>query len=296
VSAALARTLGVEPGSLRPLSGGDINEAWRVEPAQGPPFFAKSHPAPPPGMFAAEADGLRALGEIARRDELILVPTVRSVSETHLALEWIGARAADRGSASPAGGPPGSAEESLGRGLARLHRASAPAFGWRSDNWIGTLPQRNGWVPADAGAAAFFAERRLLPQVRRAAGTGALPAGCARDVERVCARLAQLVPDEPPALLHGDLWGGNWTADALGRPWIFDCAVSYGPREQELAFTQLFGGFSAAFYASYEEEWPLAPGWRRRVELWNLYPLLVHANLFGGSYGAQVARIAARWA
>lgn len=110
------------------------------------------------------------------------------------------------------------------------------------------------------------------------------------------ARLDGVLPDEAPALLHGDLWGGNWMADEGGGAWLFDPAVHHGCREQDLAMTRLFGGFPREFYDSYEAAWPLAPGWEERVDLWNLHPLLVHARLFGGGYGVRAEGILRRYA
>jgi len=231
-------------------------------------------------MYPAEAEGLEALRAAANDD--VLIPVVMSVDDAHITMERIGTRAGGAFGGDPAA--------RLGRGLAHIHRSTHAAFGWGADNWIGLLPQRNAWV--HGSAAEFFATRRLMPQVEMAAGRGCLPAGTAARVERVCARLGELLPDEPPALLHGDLWGGNWQADDRGRAWLFDPAVAYGSREQDLAFTSLFGGFPPSFLAAYQEAWPLAPGFARRVDLWNLYPLLVHANLFGGGYGRQVDRVA----
>ncbi|MCO4769108.1 MAG: fructosamine kinase family protein [Deltaproteobacteria bacterium] len=272
---------------LVPVSGGDINEAFRVELSDGSRLFAKTHASPPAGMFEAEAAGLAALRDAS--DGRLLVPEVVSVGPSHLALEWMGDRGGDAAS--------GPAAERLGRGLAHIHQQSHPrGFGFAEDNWIGTLPQPNAWVAKESGASTFFAERRLLPQLELATSSRVLPVGAAARVEAVCARLDDLLPEEPSGLIHGDLWGGNWTTDHAGRPWIFDPAVAFAPREQELAFTQLFGGFPASFYAAYREVWPLAPGFAERVDLWNLYPLLVHANLFGGSYGTQVDRIARRYA
>ena len=273
-----------------PIAGGDINQAFRVED-EGRRWFEKTHRAPPPGMYASEAAGLETLS--AASDEHVLVPQVLEVTETHLALEWMGDR---EGAAVAIRGRTLAAGEALGVGLAHIHRRTDPrGFGFETDNWIGTLPQRNTWIPAEQGAAAFFIERRLMPQLEIAAGSQALPGGCAKRLEALCLRLPDLVPNEPPSLIHGDLWGGNWMADPRGRAWIFDPAAAYGPREQDLAFTKLFGGFPDVFYRAYEAEWPLEPGFAGRVDLWNLYPLLVHANLFGGGYGGRVDRIARRF-
>ena len=271
----LLESLGLPDARCVPIAGGDINDAYCVEHGGGR-FFAKTHASPPPGMFAAEA---RALGELADAAESVCVPKVISVSDGHLALEWIGDRPG-RG-----GGDPG---ESLGHGLAALHRRTASHWGWAEDNWIGTLKQPNPRLPAEAGAAAWFATRlqaqlALCPAVRHSR------------LERLCDRLDRLLPPERPALLHGDLWSGNWTVDPAGRSWIYDPASAYGCREADLAMTRLFGGFPSTFYAAYSEAFPQEPGAADRVDLWNLYPLLVHANLFGGGYGRQVDAIAQRY-
>jgi protein-ribulosamine 3-kinase len=267
VARALA-ALGAPGARVTPVSGGDIHRAFRVE-LPGGPAFLKVNARPTPGMFAAEAEGLDAL-----RGTSLGVPAVLGVGEGWLALSWI-----ERGRGGGA---------ALGEGLAALHRRTAPAFGFGRDNWIGALPQANGWIE---DLPTFFATRRLLPQ---AAGPG-VPAAVRRGVERLCERLPELLPDEPPALLHGDLWGGNWMADVDGAPWIFDPAVHFGGREAELAFTRLFGGFPPEFHAAYHATWPLSPGFEERVDLWNLYPLLVHANLFGGGYAGSAGRIVGRF-
>lgn len=263
--AALA-ALGHPGAPVRGVSGGDIHQAARADLPSGP-VFIKHNPRPTPGMFAAEAEGLQALREAAPG---LRVPEVLGHGDGWLALEWI---EAGRG-----GG------QDLGRGLAAMHRQSAAAFGWMQDNWIGSLVQPNSWTE---DLPTFFAEQRLRPMARGLGVQGLM--------DRLCERLPDLLPDEPPALLHGDLWGGNWMADEAGRPCIYDPAVHFGCREAELAFTRLFGGFPDAFYAAYCEGWALAPGFEERVDLWNLYPLLVHANLFGGGYEASVARIARRY-
>ncbi len=266
--------LGVEGATTRPVHGGDIHEAWRVDPSDGPPVFVKTNARPLPRVFELEADGLRALRAAA--PPTVGVPEVLGFGDHWLALSWIeqGRRRDDAG-------------RLLGEGLAAVHRHTSPTFGWPEDNWIGSLPQPNG--PLTDGVA-FFAERRLQEQARTQ------PASVRRAVDAVCRRLPDLLPDEPPALVHGDLWGGNWTAGADGRPWIYDPAVHYGFREAELAFTRLFGGFPASFHEAYATVLPLENGFDDRIDLWNLYPLLVHANLFGGGYGARAEGIARRYA
>jgi fructosamine-3-kinase len=173
-------------------------------------------------------------------------------------------------------------DEQLGRRLAHLHRAGAPAFGFDEPNFIADLPQDNS--PCDTWPQ-FYVARRLEPQLRAAIDAGRAPARWARDFAPLFARMAELTgPPEPPARLHGDLWGGNVLADEQGAPCLIDPAVYGGHREVDLAMLRLFGGAGARCFAAYDETWPLAPGHGDRVRLYQLYPLLVHVNLFGGSY------------
>ncbi|MCP4869015.1 MAG: fructosamine kinase family protein [Proteobacteria bacterium] len=266
--------LGHDPARCRttPLHGGDIHAAWRVDPPEGAPFFVKANASPRPRFFELEADGLAALAAAA--SPTLAVPEVLGWSDRHLALAWI-----------PQGRGPDPSPR-LGAGLAQLHRTTDATFGWPKDNWIGSLPQSN---QRHADLAAFFGQERLRFQAQHQGK------GLQARIDRLCERLPDLLPDEPPALLHGDLWGGNWTSDASGTPWIYDPAVHYGCREAELAFTRLFGGFPGSFYDAYNEAWPLEPGFDERVDLWNLYPLLVHANLFGGGYAGRVDAITRRF-
>jgi fructosamine-3-kinase len=190
-----------------------------------------------------------------------------------LALEWIEPGVADV-----------RCEERLGAGLAALHAVSAARFGFPHDNLIGRTPQFNGWT---SNWAEFYRDRRLRPQLTLAAqgGHGWLAEQGARLLERVPALLGGHRP--PASLLHGDLWGGNWLASLQGEPVIFDPAVYYGDRETDLAMTRLFGGFGSSFYQAYNAAAPLAPGWQARGELYNLYHVLNHANLFGAAYAQQ---------
>ena len=266
----IAAAVGAEVSVFRTVGGGDINDAYSVELADGRRLFVKTNRAAPPGMFAAEAGGLRWLAEA----RAVRVPEVIAVAEDFLALEWLERGPRRRGF-----------DEALGRGLARLHRASPGGFGLAADNYIATLPQANhpepDWI-------AFWMRQRIEPMVRRAIERRDAPARWASAVARLAARLPDLAgPAEPPARLHGDLWHGNVHATTAG-PALIDPAVYGGPREIDLAMLDLFGGLSAAALDAYHEVWPLAPGRDDRVALWQLYPLLVHTVLFGGSYAAQV--------
>jgi fructosamine-3-kinase len=272
---AALRWLGLEAQSCRiqAVGGGDIHRAWRIE-AAGQRIFVKDNARPLPDIFRLEAAGLEALREAASATALLRVPEVLGVGDDFLALQWIDFSA----------GLSEAAEHLLGEGLAAIHQHSSERFGWDEDNYIGTLPQENAWLPREAGCARFFATRRL--QVQSRLGASRFPAAVRSRLASLCERIDEFIPlgHEPPALLHGDLWGGNRAADADGVPWLYDPAVHFGCREAELAFTELFGGFGPAFYEAYQHHYPLDPGYRSRIDLWNLYPLLVHANLFGGGY------------
>lgn len=252
------------------IAGGDINEAWRVELADHRRVFVKTHAAPPAGVYAAEAAGLTWLAEGPLR-----VPRVIAAGRSYLALEWLalGPRGRDR-----------RFDEQLGRGLAALHALGAPAFGGTHDNYLATLPQDN---TATAELPAFWIDRRLRPVIARLTDRGAV-ARFERQLAQLAAHPERFGPPEPAARLHGDLWWGN-VAACDGAPVIFDPAVYGGHREIDLAMLALFGGLGDALTDAYDEVRPLAGGWRARLPLWQLYPIAVHAVLFGGGYMSQLA-------
>lgn len=282
--AAIAAALGSDVIAMAPVAGGDISAAFRVSLADGRVVFVKAHDnsgnsptrddAPDDtahtsqrGMFAAEAAGLEWL-----RPSPLTVPRVLAVGDTWLALEWL-----------ELDGRPDLGK--LGRGLAALHRLSAPSFGLAKPNYLATLVQDNTPEP---DWPTFYVERRLRPLCRRAH----LNLDGALDTLRD--RPALFGPPEPPARLHGDLWWGN-VASSEGSPVVFDPAVYGGHREVDLAMLALFGGLPDALVSAYEEVWPLATGWRERVVLHQLYPLAAHACLFGGGYGSQVKSTLSRY-
>jgi fructosamine-3-kinase len=285
VAAAAGEALGAAVVSAEPVAGGDINRALRLRLDDGRTLFVKHRADAEPGMYAAEADGLAWL---AAAEGAVRLPEVAAVGDgdgegaRFLALEWI-----ERGP------PAADFDERLGRGLAALHGSGAPVFGLDRDNWIGSLPQHN--QPSLAWAA-FYGERRLAPLAREAVARRLLPTGTGARVERLIGRLEDLCgPPEPPARLHGDLWGGNAMADADGHPVLVDPAVYGGHREVDLAMMRLFGGFSARCLDAYREASPLAPGHEDRVDLYQLYPLLVHVLLFGGAYAGRLERALGRY-
>jgi fructosamine-3-kinase len=258
------------------VQGGDINDAFELGLADGRSVFLKSNAHAPPGLFAAEAQGLAFLREAAA----LRVPEVLAFSSSSeqpgfLLLEFV--RSAQ---------PRSDFDEQLGCGLATLHRAGAPTFGFSQANFIGRLPQSNRAQPS---WSEFYREQRLQPQLHAASRAGLAPPSLLRDFERLFLALPELVGEsEPPARLHGDLWSGNLLVDEHGSPCLIDPAVYGGQREMDLAMMRLFGGFANRVFAAYAEAFPLCQGHQERVPLYQLYPLLVHLNLFGGSYLSSV--------
>jgi fructosamine-3-kinase len=263
VEAALGSAVGV----AAPVSGGCISPSYRAVLGDGRIVFLKTAPAgAAPDLFEQEAAALHRMGDTGA----VRVPGVLAVAVSWLALEWL----------EPAPAPPG-AWADLGRRLARMHRCTRETFGLDADNYIGPLPQGNG---AFASWPEFWAERRLRPQVDRAAGRLG-----SRTLDAF-ARLLDQLPErlhgtgqEGASLLHGDLWGGNVHMTAAGAA-LIDPSCYYGHREVDLAMAALFGGFPPDFEAAYAAEWPLLPGASRRRAIYQLYYLLVHVNLFGGAY------------
>jgi fructosamine-3-kinase len=280
----LADRLGSPLTRVTAAIGGDINQTFAIELRDGRSLFVKTHAAPPTGMYPCEARGLAWLAEpnVLRVPEVFLACDADEQGPACLVLESIasGRRGTDF-------------DEALGQGLAALHRAGAPSFGLDHANYIALLAQDNTPLPT---WARFYAERRIAPQAKLARDNGRIARPLAGKLERLCASLERwLGPEEPPARLHGDLWGGNLLCDERGAPCLIDPAVYGGQREIDLAMMRLFGGFGARVFAAYEAAFPLAPEASERVSLYQLYPLLVHVNLFGGSYVPQVERALARY-
>jgi fructosamine-3-kinase len=279
LATAIGRTIGatLHPQPASRVHGGSINECYRWQ-GDGGSVFVKVAPAQSSAMFAAEAAGLEEL----RRAEAVRVPRVLGVGTTAgaawLALEWI--RSAT---------PSGVTDSILGEQLARQHRSTRPAFGWNRDNTIGSTPQLNEWQD---DWVTFFRDRRLRYQLNLAAANG-FGGRLQQRGEVLLNRVGEFFSTyrPVPSLLHGDLWGGNRAADEHGQPVIFDPAVYYGDREADLAMTRLFGGFGAGFYRAYEAAWALDAGAGARTDLYNLYHVLNHLNLFGGGYLTQASSV-----
>ncbi len=261
-----------------PLAGGDINSAFCLKGIDKR-YFVKLNRLDLLPMFESEWDGLQELA----KTQVIRVPRPVVYGKTddcaYLVLEYI-----DFGHAKKA------SQRLLGQQLAHMHRQPQAYFGWHRDNTIGSTRQintkRNDWLD-------FWREHRLGFQLALAAKNG-FGGKLQNDGERLCQNLAGLFGDKPkPSLLHGDLWAGNAASDMQGLPVIYDPACYYGDREADLAMTELFGGFSADFYAAYNEIYPLKSGYETRKMLYNLYHILNHLNLFGGGYLRQAERMLA---
>jgi fructosamine-3-kinase len=251
--------------------GGGATSVWLLA-SGGTRFFVKLADSAHADMLSAEVEALRALAQTAT----VRVPQVYASGQAEdgsfIALEWLDLVEGGRDAA-------------LGRALAQLHAHTGPAFGWHRDNTIGTTPQHNAWC---ADWPTFFRDRRITPQLELAARNG--HAGhLARNGERLLAVLPALLRGHAPqpSLLHGDLWAGNAGRLADDTPVVFDPATYYGDRESDIAMTELFGGFSADFYAAYREASPLPAGYELRSRLYNLYHVLNHLNLFGDAYLAR---------
>ena len=272
IAAHIARQLEV-PCAYRThqaLAGGDINRAYLLTCGEQR-FFVKLNASGTAAMFAAEAAGLQALA--AGSGLRVPRPICEGVYDDHayLVLEYLPLRNAGD-------------QRAAGVALADLHRISQPRFGWVRDNTIGTTPQRNAWRN---DWVEFWREQRLGYQLDLARQRGyARDLGEGRELQ---ARVGELLRGHDPvaSLLHGDLWRGNFAFDEHGRPTVFDPAVYFGDRETDLAMSELFGGFSADFYAAYRDRWPLSDGYAVRKTLYNLYHVLNHLNLFGAAYLRQ---------
>lgn len=268
--------MGTPVVSTTPVAGGDICTATRLRLTDGRNAVIKTRPQAPAGMFRREADGLRWLGEAGG----VPVPEVLGVDDECLVLAWV-----------EPGKPTPELAEQFGRDLAATHRAGAPHFGADQDGYIGLAPLPNRPLPT---WEEFYASRRVMPYVRAALDRGALTSDEAGTIERLMRRIHSYSgPAEPPARLHGDLWSGNVLWGSEGRVWVIDPAAHGGHRETDLAMLALFGApHLQRILDAYDEAWPLADGWRERVALHQLHPLLVHAVLFGGGYGARAAAAA----
>ncbi len=267
--------------NITPVGGGDINEAYLLVTNKGK-FFVKLNIASRyPLMFEKEAKGL----ELLKNAEEINVPEVICYGDTKNQ-SWLLLNYIESSKQIPG------YWEDFGKSLARLHKNTADYFGLDHDNYIGSLPQSN---KQQTSWTTFFIEERLNRQLKMARNQGEISRETIYAFERLYKRLDEIFPEEPPALLHGDLWSGNYMTGNDGKACLIDPAVYYGHREMDLGMSKLFGGFSQQLYLSYHEEFPLEKGWENRVDICNLYPLMVHVNLFGGGYVNSVKNILKRF-
>jgi fructosamine-3-kinase len=276
ISNTIGQTFAVK--EQRSIGGGCINQGYKISDGSQT-FFVKLNRADQLSMFEAEAQGL---ADMAKTNSIrVPRPICYGVADQscYLVMEWL--ELGRGGNAS---------WREMGRKLAQLHQApGATAFGWSRDNTIGSTPQINPWTNS---WSEFWQTHRIGYQLDLARQRG----GCFPQGDRLLAVIPDLLAGhEPkPSLVHGDLWGGNAAVTVNGEPVIFDPAVYWGDREVDLAMTELFGGFSAEFYVGYEEVYPLDAGYKMRKTLYNLYHILNHYNLFGGSYGGQADRMMAQ--
>lgn len=267
--------------SSNPLGGGSINEVYVLKTTIGHFCLKYNYSDAFPKMFETEAKGLELLSKAGP----IRVPGVifhdNLLNHSFILLEFIHSKPQIKGFF-----------QDFGRSLASLHGNKSELYGLDYNNYMGSLAQNNcyhsDWVD-------FFVEERLDKQLKLALHKGLLDNSGEKLFEKLYLRLYELLPEEPPCLVHGDLWSGNYIVSEDGRACLIDPAAYYGNREVDLAMSTLFGGFSPEFYNAYNEEYPLIPGWKDRLDLYNLYPLLIHLNLFGTSYLGSILSILRRF-
>ncbi|HYG50901.1 MAG TPA: fructosamine kinase family protein [Flavobacteriales bacterium] len=266
---------------VSPEFGGSINESFRLGTTQGHFFLKRNNAQNYPEMFRHEAAGLNLLKTLTS----FKVPEVILWGETgdhaFIIIEYL---TKENNSLA--------FWKTFGHNLANMHKQTHDGFGLKHSNYIGSLHQSNTFKQSWAD---FFVSERLVPMVSMAHQAGKLDVDTVKKFEKLCFKMNDMFPAETPALLHGDLWSGNYMCTRGDTPCIFDPAVYYGHREMDLAMMQLFGGFHADTYKAYQEIYPLESGWKQRVDLCNLYPLLVHVNLFGGNYVKQVKQLVSQY-
>ncbi len=259
--------------STKPLSGGDINEAFLLTTNNREMVVKINSVSKFPGMFKAEARGLKELMDA----NIFKIPEVlffgKDVDVSFLLLEYI-----KSGNKTP------DFWSIFGERLASLHQQSKPYFGFESDNYIGSLQQYNFKY---SSASEFYITQRLQPQFQMAIKRGF----SFSSLDSFYVAIENEIPDEASSLIHGDLWSGNFMIDINGSPCLIDPAVAYASREMDISMMYLFGGFEHELFEVYNDIFPLIDGWKKRMEIWQLYYLLVHLNLFGDSYLPQIQSI-----
>ena len=254
----------------KPLSGGDINKVFLLNCSEGNFVVKINSTSKFPAMFEAEAKGLQLLKENSNFKIPKVIATGTYQNTAYLILEYI-----------PSGKPSKNFSEKFAEALVTLHKTTAENFGLNHDDYIGSLPQRNSFC---GSASEFYISQRLEPQFKMAADNGFR----FKNLEGFFKNISEAIPKEPPALVHGDLWNGNYMVSKTGKPVLIDPAVAFAPREMDIAMMKLFGGFSDEIFSNYNALFVLGEGWKERLPLWQLYYLLVHLNLFGSGYLPQV--------
>ncbi len=265
-----------------PQHGGSINRSYRLSTNQGS-FFIKLNQGKAADFFEKEAQGLIAIAATKsfKVPEVIHYGAFNNEAWQYLLLEQIDTGVEQAGF-----------WKDFALQLAALHRHFGKTFGYNEDNYIGSLPQKNSkqqiW-------SEFFAEQRLLFQTQMAYDDHLIDRQLLKHIEQLCLKLQDVFPVERPSFIHGDLWSGNYLCSRHNEPVLIDPAVHYAHREMDIAMMHLFGGFPKRVFEAYHEVFPLEQGWEKRIDLCNLYPLLVHVNLFGSSYAIRVDHIVKRF-
>lgn len=262
--------------SIKPISGGSINEAYRVSDGKNA-LFIKSNEAKFLPSFEVEQKGIALLKQNSQFELPEVIEQGVYNDESFILMNFI-----------QKGVKKLSFWTDFAHNLAKMHQCTQIEFGLDYNNCIGTLDQINTYKDDFIN---FFIECRILPQLDLAAKFGLLVPETIDGIDELCSELYNYIPDENPALLHGDLWSGNFMVNSKGQVALVDPAVYYGHRESEIAFTQLFGGFDPEFYTAYNEVFPMQNGWEERLDIYNIYPLLVHVNIFGPSYANSINNI-----
>ena len=264
------------------VHGGDINQAYCVFTSTGKYFLKVNDRNKYPAMFEKEASGL----DILNKHCILTIPKVIKAGDCdhqqYLLMEWL-----EKGS------PQKNMWKDFGQGLAMMHQKRQEYFGLSENNYIGSLPQIN--TPHNEWSI-FYTECRIMPLAKILFDAGNYSSADIKSANSFCNDLKNIFPLEFPALLHGDLWGGNYMITSSGNAAIFDPAIYFGHREMDIGMTKLFGGFDSRFYKAYDEVYPLAKGWEKRLAVTQLYPLLVHAVLFGGHYVSNAKEIIKQFA
>ncbi|MBM14592.1 MAG: fructosamine kinase family protein [Nitrospina sp.] len=284
VNSLLEPLYGAKIESSFSVQGGSINQTQVLVLSNGVQVFMKQNSNPPTDFFLAEAKGLRLLNQAKKGPRIPKPIAIQSGPRpTFLLMEYIKSFSEDKNFA-----------ERFAQSLSELHRVSQESFGLDHNNFIGSTPQQN---QMEKDGLVFFRDHRIDFQRKLARENGLLPISTDKKIDSLCDNLASFlnVTGESPALVHGDLWSGNYFSDSKGKPCMFDPAAYYGLRETDLAMTELFGRLPQRFYDAYQESFPMNPGYQERKDLYNLYHLLNHLNLFGSSYLSSVQQVINRY-